>query len=193
MLASDLGQPAQTGDVASGPAEAGDQPSPYRIADGREHDRDRHGGRLRSARPVASNQLHGQLGQSLRMSFGRLVLERHVLALGVAQLAQPLQQRLHRRGVLPGSEGEEAARYDFPACCASAPSGAARRAPVTDLRNAVTSSRSWPPLVRPSTATTERGAGRSRTIEDLPNLPSQGLRAERLGQDQVSRLEPRTA
>jgi len=30
-------------------------------------------------------------------------------------------------------------------------------------------------------------------IQDLPHLPGQGLGAERLGQDRVSRLEPRTA
>jgi hypothetical protein len=70
------------------------------------------------------------------MSFGRLVLERHVLALGVAQLAQPLQQRLLIDVVSsPGVRATKQTRYDFPACCASAPSGAARRAPVTDLRN----------------------------------------------------------
>src|SRR6266851_1526748 len=64
---------------------------------------------------------------------------------------------------------------------------------ATAARRTVTSSRSWPPLVRPSTGTTERGAGLRRTVEDLPNLPSQGLGAERFGQDRVSRLEPRTA
>jgi hypothetical protein len=44
-------------------------------------------------------------------------------------------------------------------------------------------------LIRSGTGATERG----RPIEDLPNLPSQGIRAERLRQNWVSRLEPRTA
>src|SRR6476469_9600707 len=48
------------------------------------------------------------------MSFSRSVLESHVLALAVAQLVEPLQQRLHRRGVLPGSEGEEADSVHLP-------------------------------------------------------------------------------
>src|SRR5437773_1162194 len=75
VLASNLGQAAQAGDVPTGPAEAADEPGTYRIADGREHDRDGHGGRLRRlcrecpeagyqhVRP-ASNQLHSQLWQS---------------------------------------------------------------------------------------------------------------------------------
>ncbi len=48
------------------------------------------------------------------MSFSRSVLESHVLALAVAQLVEPLQQRLHRRGVLLGSEGEEADSVHLP-------------------------------------------------------------------------------
>jgi hypothetical protein len=125
VLASNLCQAAQARDVSPGPAEAGDEPGTYRVADGRKHDRDGRGGGLRRlcrecpesgyqhVRP-ASNQLPGQLWQSFRTSFGRSVLESHVPALAVAQFVEPFQQRLHRRGVLRRSEGEEADPVQLP-------------------------------------------------------------------------------
>src|SRR4029434_4488793 len=48
------------------------------------------------------------------MSFSRSVLESHVLAVAITQLVEPVEQRLHPRGVLPGSEGEIADPIHLP-------------------------------------------------------------------------------
>src|SRR5438876_5913340 len=73
------------------------------------------------------------------VALGRPELNQNVLALDPAALPQADRKACHRRA----SAGSEAlfvkipTRYTFPACCASAPTGAVRRPPATLPSNAL--------------------------------------------------------
>ena len=133
--------PRQACDVPPGPAEAGDQPGAYRIADGREHDRDGRGGGLRRLCrecPESGYQRRPAcLEPSLRPSV-TVVLD--VLQQIGTRKPCSCPRRSPARGAAPaaafdvvsspGVRARKQTRYTFPAGCASAASGAARRLPA---------------------------------------------------------------
>ena len=108
---------AHAGDVCARAAQVGDQTGPHRIADTGEHDRDAAGGAhggLRCERSESGNQdvrvgaheFGGQFRQAFRPTFGRTILNHHVLAFAVTQLLQSLQQYVRQGYALAGKQGE---------------------------------------------------------------------------------------
>jgi hypothetical protein len=101
QLGADGGEP---GEIAAGPSQAGDEALGHRIAGYGEDDRDRPGGLLggfgsgRGCRDddvdVQPDELGGERGQSLILELGGPMLDHHVLTFDVAQVAQPLPERL---------------------------------------------------------------------------------------------------
>jgi hypothetical protein len=64
---------------------------------------------------LGCNKLRRQRPQTLRMPFRRSIVDDHVRALAVAELVEPLEQRLHQRLVLSGDQGEIADAVRLPA------------------------------------------------------------------------------
>ena len=99
-------QGGQSGDVAPGPGEAGDEADPHRIAHAGHDNGDRRGrvpGGQRRGRNRRQQDVHretDQLGRESRepfvLSFRRAVLHDEVLAFDIAERAHPLQERLQR-------------------------------------------------------------------------------------------------
>src|SRR2546422_1356147 len=94
------GQVGQACDVSTRPREAGDEPTPHRIASIRHDNGDRPSsllgckGRVRSWRydhgNVETDEVGREVRESLILSFRGSVLERYVLALHVAEFSEPL-------------------------------------------------------------------------------------------------------
>ncbi len=91
--------------VAARPGEAGDKSEPDRVFGDDEHDGDRRGRRLgrqcRSEisggdhRDLSANQFGRQRRQSIELSVGRAIFDRHVLALGEANVFEALAKPAH--------------------------------------------------------------------------------------------------
>ena len=126
----------QPRDVPAWSGEARDETGPHRVARERHDDGDCGGGLLAPQRPVSAcdddvhleaNQVGGQAWEPFGSSLRPSVFDAEVPPLDVAELAKPLPERLER-----GDAGGEPRlrlpmRYTFPAGCASAASGRARR------------------------------------------------------------------
>ena len=81
------------------------------------------------------NQLGREVGEPLILPLRTSVLDDDVLALDLTELAQPLPECLDAPGGA-ASDARYPIRYTFPAGCASAASGAARRPPASVPMNA---------------------------------------------------------
>jgi hypothetical protein len=100
------GQGGQSGDVATGPGEAGDEAAPHRIGHGHHHNGDSRGrllgGQRRWRRPhyqdvyLEPDQLGHEVGEPLVLPFRPAVLQDEVLAFDVAECAHPFSESLHR-------------------------------------------------------------------------------------------------
>ena len=96
----------QSGDVATGPGEAGDEAAPHRIAHAYHHNGDRRGrvlGGQSRWRPLRHDDIHletDQLGREGReplvLPFRRALLHDEVLAFDIAERAHPLQESPHK-------------------------------------------------------------------------------------------------
>jgi hypothetical protein len=93
-----------TGGVATRPSKAGDKTKLDRVFIDAEHDRDRHGHGFRRERTACvsgrsdhrhatANQLRHQRRQAIILSFQPVVIDRHVLAIGVAGFTKPFAER----------------------------------------------------------------------------------------------------
>jgi hypothetical protein len=104
-LAGDQGtEPAHSGGIAARPVEAGNVALAYRVAAGREHDRNgfgrRHGSQHRSAAScrgdhvdLAADQIGGKSRQSIMPVFCKTVFDRDVAAIDIAAFAQAAPER----------------------------------------------------------------------------------------------------
>ena len=100
------GQGGQSGDVATGPGEAGDEAAPHRIAHTCHHKGDRRGrvlggkgcwGPLRyDDIRLELDQLGREVGEVLEPPLCIAVLQDEVLAFDIAERAHPLQESRHQ-------------------------------------------------------------------------------------------------
>jgi hypothetical protein len=100
------GHGGQSGDVATGPGEAGDEAAPHRIAHACHDDGDRRGrilggqSRWRNHHQqdvhLETDQLGREVRQPLVLPFRAAVLHDEVLAFDIAERAHPFEESLHK-------------------------------------------------------------------------------------------------
>ncbi len=111
------GNTGQPGDVAAGPGKAGDEALGNQVAGDGDDDGDRAGrllGCLRSGRApgnddvyLQANELGGERRQPLGPALCEPVLDRDILTVHIAQLAQPLPEGLGEMRAIGGRAGRE--------------------------------------------------------------------------------------